>query len=551
MYGDTLFVKATRMDDTRNIQDAINQARKRNGKPVVIKLEQDNYALKRESSSKNIYYVSNTASANENPDPTKHIGLWLKGLKNITIDGSGALLVTYGEMTSFVIDGCENVLLKNFAVTSDDPTVVEMKVVEAGTDYLVAKPHASARYKIENGKISWLGHGWNLNGGIAQLYDPELNVSTRCTSPMSNLKNVQQLSDGLIRFTYEKAPHAKPGQTYQMRDGIRDEVAGFIVKSKNVMLENIRMHFLGNFSIVGQYTENITYNHLYCEPEMGSGRSCAGFADFVHFSGCKGKITITNSRFEGAQDDPINVHGTHLSVQEYVGEKQIKVRFMHPQSYGFEAFFKGDEIELVNANSLICVQKAKVTAVNRISDFEILLTLNKKVEPQVRKISNVVVENVTWTPEVEISNCYFARIPTRGILVSTRRKVLIENNVFFRMPMSGILIANDARSWYESGNVRDVTIRNNNFIECGAPVIYITPENDENEGFVHKNIRIISNRFLLNDENAIYAKSVSGLLVQDNLFISDGAEDPKKYIQTEECEHVTIKDNRTSKKNVK
>jgi hypothetical protein len=545
--ADTIFVKANGDEDTQNIQNAINQAKKLKGKPVVIKLDQTNYSLTRENSSKTVYHVSNTTTVKTNPNPLKHIGLWLKGMKNVTIDGGGALLVTYGKMTTFVIDGCENITLQNFSVTADDPTVVEMKVVEVGNDYLVTKTHTSARYEINDGKLCWLGHDWKLEGGIAQIYDPETNYSTRCTSPMSNIKNVEQLKNGLLRFNYKKAPNTKPGLIYQMRDGLRDEVAGFIVKSKNVILQNIKMHFLGNFGIVGQYSENITYNQLICEPELGSGRSCAGFADFVQMSGCKGKIKIINSRFEGAQDDPINIHGTHLAVQEYIGEKQIKVKFMHPESYGFEAFFRGDAIELVNANTLLSVQKAKIASVNRIDDNEIILTLNEKVNPLVKKIAKVVIENVSWTPEVEISNCYFSRIPTRGILISTRRKVLIDNNVFFHTPMSGILIADDARSWYESGPVYDVTIKNNNFIECGSPVINIRPENNQKEGYVHKNIRIEGNRFTLKNNKAIYAKSTSGIVVKNNVFLSREMSDPTQYMELENCEKAIINGNKVIK----
>ena len=88
------------------------------------------------------------------------------------------------------------------------------------------------------------------------------------------------------------------------------------------------------------------------------------------------------------------------------------------------------------------------------------------------------------------------------------------------MQMSGILIADDARSWFESGRVRDVTIRNNNFMECGGPVILISPENDRNEGYVHRNIAITNNRFQLTGTNAIFAKSVDGLKITDNLFLS-------------------------------
>lgn len=113
-------------DMTKKIQAAIEQARSYNGKAVVIKLQNADYNLHRESSSQILYHISNTASEKENPDQTKHIGLWLKDLKNVTIDGQGARFVTHGEMTSFVIDQCENITLRDFTVTASDPTVPEL-----------------------------------------------------------------------------------------------------------------------------------------------------------------------------------------------------------------------------------------------------------------------------------------------------------------------------------------------------------------------------------------------------------------------------------------
>ena len=71
----------------------------------------------------------------------------------------------------------------------------------------------------------------------------------------------------------------------------------------------------------------------------------------------------------------------------------------------------------MDAHSLRCLQPARVKAVERIDDYEILLTLDRAVNDNVKTAENVSVENVTWTPEVEIRNNYFSRIPTRGILV--------------------------------------------------------------------------------------------------------------------------------------
>ena len=109
--------------------------------------------------------------------------------------------------------------------------------------------------------------------------------------------------------------------------------------------------------------------------------------------------------------------------------------------------------------------------------------------------------------------------------------------------MSGILIADDARSWFESGMARDVTIRNNDFIECGGPVIFIAPENDRNEGYVHRNITIANNRFWLTGTDAISAKSVDGLQITNNLFLTPEVMKIEDLIKTRECKDVTVNGN--------
>lgn len=530
-------------DMTTKLQVAVEKARSYNGKAVVIELQNADYNIHRESSSQILYHISNTASEKENPDQTKHIGLWLKGLKNVTIDGKGAHLVTHGEMTSFVIDQCENITLRNFTVTAADPTVPELTVTEVGERHMTVRIHPRSRYQIKDGKFSFVGDNWSLSDGIAQSYDPEKDITWRSWSPLNGLRKAIELEPNLLRFVYDKAPQARPELTFQMRDGIRDQACGLIQFSKNVTLENLHLDFLGNFGIVGQMSENITYRNMAFEPEAGSGRTCAGFADFVQMSGCKGKITIENSRFSGAHDDPINIHGTHLAVTEFLAPNQIVVKYMHHQTYGFQSFLPGNTIEFIDPHTLLSLSSAKVKKAEMKNEREITITLDKPVTSKVKETEGLVIENVTYTPEVEIRGNYFSRIPTRGILVSTRRKVIIEDNTFFRMQMSGILIADDARSWFESGMARDVTIRNNYFIECGGPVIFIAPENDRNEGYVHRNITIANNRFRLTGTDAISAKSVDGLKITDNLFLTPKTYTTEELIKTRECKDVTIEGN--------
>lgn len=531
-------------DMTQKIQAAIDKARNYNGKAVVIELQNANYHIYRESSSQILYHASNSSSKKENPDQTKHIGLWLKGLKNITIDGKGAKIITHGEMSSLVIDRCANITLRNFTITAADPTVPELTVTEVGDRHMTVRIHPQSQYTIKEGKFSFVGDNWSLSEGIAQSYDPQQDITWRGWSPLPDLRKAIELEPNLLRFVYDTAPQAKPGLTFQVRDAIRDQICGLIQYSKDITLEGIHFAFLGNFGLVGQMSENITYRNLTFEPEAGSGRTCAGFADFVQMSGCKGKIIIENSRFCGAQDDPINIHGTHLAVTEFISPEQFVVKYMHHQTYGFQSFETGNDIEFINPHSLMPVAAGKIKKAEMKNEFEIVITLNKPVTQQIREMKELVVENVTYTPEVTIRGNYFSRIPSRGVLVSTRRKVMIENNTFFRMQMSGILIADDARSWFESGMVRDVTIRNNNFIECGTPVILISPENDQNEGSVHRNIRIANNRFQLSGRDAIFAKSVDGLKITDNLYLTPTPLSMDELVKVEDCKNVVQEGNR-------
>ena len=117
-----------------------------------------------------------------------------------------------------------------------------------------------------------------------------------------------------------------------------------------------------------------------------------------------------------------------------------------------------------------------------VSPREIEITLTKPVPANLLKNGTRVVENITWTPRVHIARCHFSRIPTRGILITTRQPSVIEDNYFYGMQMSAILVADDARSWFESGPVHNLIIRNNTFNRC-AKFYYLDQSRKPQEGW--------------------------------------------------------------------
>lgn len=516
----TINVPSVEGDATEVLRSAIEEAREHRGERVTIRLQPATYIISRESCTKAIYHISNTASATENPDPTKHIALLFRNLADITFDGNGATLVTLGELTTFVIDNCVNVRLTDFTLTASDPSVAEFLVVRADSTSFRAEITEPGDYVINEGRFRFIGHGWELPEAgrpfITQVYYPERNVTNRIANPLSGYIKADSVGPRTVEFHFANTPEAKKGEVYQFRHSIRNEVCGHIVRSKDVSLDNIRFNFMGNFGIVSQMSENISLESITCGPDPKSRRTCAGFADFLQFSSCKGLIKIHNCSFEGSHDDPINIHGTHLQVM-CSGQRSAEVRYMHPQTFGFAPFEAGDSIEFVDKATLLCVFSTKVKNIEDVDGYTYRLELEDKIPESIR-METLVVENVTYTPEVIISGNRFARTPTRGILITTRRKSLISSNLFFRIPMAAILVSDDARNWYESGPVHDLTICNNIFYECSSPVILIKPETERTDGPVHKNIIIKDNTFINRGEPAIEFTGADPVIIQDNIF---------------------------------
>ena len=167
------------------------------------------------------------------------------------------------------------------------------------------------------------------------------------------------------------------------------------------------------------------------------------------------------------------------------------------------------------------------------------------------------LENLTWSPDVTIRDNAFESNRARGVLVSTPGRVLIERNRFDSSG-SAILIAGDANYWYESGAVRDVTIRGNVFgpaclsspYQFGEGIVSILPEIPRPDPAYpfHRNIRIEGNEFHPADYPVLYAKSVDGLSFSDNRLIRSRVREPvharKATLTFESCRRIRVEGNR-------
>jgi hypothetical protein len=505
--------------------------------PVEINLAPGRYDFFPTNALKLTLHISND---NDDPYTPKAIAWLFKDTRHFRIHGRGADIYVHGKMIETMFDHAEDVALDGLNFDYHRPTVSEFTVLAVDAQQAEVQVHRDSTYALENGKLVWVGEGWRSAGlGLSQECDPAGGRVWRRDSPLRGVTRVEELAPFKLRLSFTRNPGLIQGRVIQFRETFRDCAGSFVLRSKDIAWRNCAFHFMHGLGIVSQFSENLTFDHVDLAPRPGSGRTCAGWADLLHFSGCRGRIQVKDCKMSGTNDDPINVHGTHLRVVGRPAANQLLVRFMHPQSYGFEAFIPGDEIELVSHLSLRAYATNRVQAAESKGDKEILLTLE---HPAPAKIEDSdVVENVTWTPAVEVRNCNITLDSCRGFLLTTRRPILIESNTFVKTAMSAILIADDANSWFESGPVRDVTIRGNRFLHCAEPVIAIAPENRtaKPEEPVHQNIRILNNDFALNGHSAVSARSTQNLLIQGNRFSTSDSP-----IQTSACTGVTNTENK-------
>ncbi len=504
--------------------------------PVEVHLAPGRYDLDPAHALRRRLDISN---CNDDAEGLKAIGILVEDSRHVRIAGPGARVVFRGKMIELCIERSESVTVEGLQFDYHRPTVSEYRVVSAGDSVVELAVHPDSAYVLDARGLRWIGEGWEYATGLAQELDPQTDVVRRRRDPLEGLR-VEELSSFRLRA---HGPHDLiAGRVIQLRDTFRDCVGFFLHRNRDLVLRDLDVRFLHGMGILGQFSENITLDQVRIAPDPAGGRTSAAWADCTHFSGCRGRIVLRDCLFLGAHDDAANVHGTYLRIVRQEGVKRLRLRFMHRQTFGFPAFLPGDEIEFVRSDSLAMYAANRVTAAELDGPKDLLLTLESPMPSDWRE--GDAVENVTWTPEVEIRRCTVRRIPTRGFLLTTRRRVRVADCTFVHLRV-GIHVENDAEGWYESGPVRDMEIRSNRFLQCARAGVCISPHNRIANHAVHRNIRIVDNEFLVPAAAcAVEARGTTGLTVTGNRFRGPRPTDPAAgWLRIDECADVAVDGN--------
>ena len=505
-------------DATPGVLKAIAAAKAKPGSTVVF--PKGTYEFFPEHAATEHYFISN-----HDPEDSRAVAMPIDGVHGLTIDGMGSTFLFHGQTMPVAVTDSSDVTLKNFAIDYAVQHFLFTKVIASSADSVKVKVFAGPKYTIADGIVTLHDGEWSLPARASLEIDPQ--AMTVAYGARDNFKfgkccKVSEVSPDLLEIHgLKELP--KVGNIFVIRGVDRPDPAIWVAESKDIHVEHVDVNAALGMAFIAQKTEN-TYLDGF-NVKLSPGRYITTNADAVHFSNCKGKIVVENGLYENMLDDGINVHGSFLHVMKLPSPNKVLLEWGHFQTFGFTFAEVGEHLEFSSKRTITPIDHATVTAVKKIDDKHVELTLDKPVADKVNELD--LVDNVDWRPSVIYRNNTVQRIRSRGVLFSTTNGVLVENNHFIKTSASGVLIPGEGGDWFESTPSHDVVVRHNEFLDTnlGQPTkaaVTIGPTIRQplpGDGYSHRHIVIEDNTFTLTGRHMVQALSVDGIVFRNNTLL--------------------------------
>ena len=491
----------------------------------------------------------------------KRFAFPLIGCNDVTVEGNGSEFIFHGVIVPVLVENSKNITLRNFSIDWEVPFYVQATVLasDPANSSMDVEFTPFSKVAMDGERLTFDNNGY-LQPGLGQnmVFDPKTRaVAYRANDYMLN-KPTKAIPLGGMKYRIEgkfvKSP-APAGMIYVFK-GMQGEnrlaPAIHLSNSAGILAENLDIHTSAGMAVIGEKTSDITLRRVNVALREGTDRIVSASADATHFCNCRGKLLIENCLFENMLDDGINVHGTYMRIDRITGPRTMTARLIHPQQQDYDFATKGDSIQFVDEGTILPKGFGVMASVRKINEGYMMFTFASDLPAGLKQGDGL--ENISWYPELTFRNNVVRNNRARGILVSSRNKVVIEGNTLSSM-MSSILFEGDLDFWHESGAVRDVLIRNNTFLDNvygggkGGSVIWINPHVRQRvDGRPYENnIRITGNTFRTFDPSILNALSTGGLVFSGNTIEPSGTYPPLSpgmpAVKLEGCPGAVIEGN--------
>lgn len=478
----------------------------------------------------------------------------LQGLKDVTVDGQGAMLLTTPEQATIRVKGCEGVTVRNLVIEQDplaftQGVVTKVAPEEGRFEFKVMNgypPLPTPAQRQERGFIAWR---WGA------FIDPQLRRIRRGVRDHFRVETIDLLEDGCARVKVQGdfAPYladVRPGDIYVQPIGydrrarveklsnVGDYAYNILFEnSADCVLENVTLYSgRSSMSSVLQHNHGrITMRGYKVMVRPGTDRAISNFADGIHCKDNRVGPLIEHCYFQGMLDDSINMSQNTMMAEKIISPDTFRLtKFPGPTvpwTKESAVVREGDRLMVLYPTTGEYLGPFKVT---KVGDDLQTVTLEKPLENvvtgQIRSNTDI---NATHFYNLDQSNAGFiirSNIfgPQRrhGILARSENG-LIENNLIVGTGGAAIELSNEFGFFYEGPIARNVVIRNNTIRDCYGTPIVVGSATGKTPTRQARNIRITDNLIEAAESPAIRITNAKDIVVEHNRFVRpDGSELP-------------------------
>jgi len=454
-------------------------------------------------------------------------------INGLEIDGGGSEFLFHGKIIPFMIENSSDIHIHDLNIDWERTFNSEMQVVAVNqknktVDFSISENYP---YQIRNQQLVFIGkyYSHSLERGIyfdpgtnAVVYDavkypsykmfdgsfltynpkPEKEVNEGfATMNMDNIKPLKitatELKPGLVRLKNINGELPKIGWFY-IAKGYNSEnrqvPAIRIYASTQTNLENINVYHAGGMGLIAEKCDSINLNNFNVKLREGTSRHLSTTADATHFVNCKGLVKIENCLFENQLDDATNIHGTYVEVTKILNNNQVEVKLGHFQQRNFDFANPHDTLTIVEMKTFARKNQVVLNRIEHVNEKYYRLSFTNNIKNDI-KVGDLI-DNGDWYPEVILKNNTAINNRARGFLIASPKKVIIEGNTFSNSKSAILLEASKYSWWYESGNVQDLTIDHNTFLDgtYDGGISGLIEVHAQSPGII-KNIYITNNLF--------------------------------------------------------
>ena len=445
---------------------------------------------------------------------TGEVGVYNR--RNLTLRGEpGARIVRAFDPTNpgakvvLVLQGCENLTIEGFTVTTDQPVNTFGTVVSKSTKSFVVDVDAACPM---TGREKFASiDSYDANG----MPDYRLAV----------MEDVSYSVQSGRRITVSHAPgNLTVGQRVCFRNAIYIDQTFYLVNDRNIVFRDIEVERAPSMAITLQPgCENATFERFNVRLKSGDNSCYAANADAIHIVNLAGRLTLSDCHFNGLGDDALNLHTIACRVKTWnAGNGTMTVASRESYQPGANWCKAGSVLTFYGSN-MKRKGGATVSAYS-FADGVGTMTLSS-VDGAVAAGDFVDVESARAS--VRISECSVQNTRARGFLLQSK-DMQVENCSFSQLALPGLLIAPSVDDWYEMGPSSRVTVRNCTFSKCctrsgysaNTGALSVKVGHDSSGGGysagVHRDFAVYGNTFADCSPRGLYLDSVDGAYVNGN-----------------------------------